>query len=256
MGTVDDFILSIKNKEGLKFDGQVADLINIDRRVLANYKHKDSLPFKLQEWYCDRYDIEIKDFHKKIKLTNTDIQLEGEESMDARYVIDLQRDKIKQQEKEISMYRDYINTQPLQKLQFDEIAEDMSSTVYVRNVFSLKPMERKMGKFHNSEIIEEKLGLPKEHEFWAENQWFTFDQHPVDAIIDKHTLVELKKITKTLPSLFESLKFMVGSHYMTFPVVYAYNDKRLRTMCYILLDWISSPKRILTKSIILNGKKD
>tara|TARA_R100001443_G_C3341634_1_gene174619 strand:- start:395 stop:1165 length:771 start_codon:yes stop_codon:yes gene_type:complete len=256
MGTVDDFILSIKNKEGLKFDGQVADLINIDRRVLANYKHKDSLPFKLQEWYCDRYDIEIKDFHKKIKLTNTDIQLEGEKSMDARYVIDLQRDKIKQQEKEIAMYRDYLDTQPLQKLQFDEIAEHMSSTVYVRNVFSLKPMERKMGNFHNAEIIEEKLGLPKEHEFWAENQWFTFDQHPVDTIIDKHTLGKLKKITKTLPSLFESLKFMVGSHYMTFPVVYEYNDKRLRTMCYILLDWISSPKRILTKSIILNGKKD
>jgi len=256
MGTVKDFIVSIKLKEGLKFDHQVAELIDVEPAKLANWKSRESLPTSYQKWYCDRYDIEIKDFHKEIKLTNTDIQLKGDDSMDARYVIELQRDKIKQQEKEILMYRDYIDTQPLQKLQFDEIAGHMSSTVYVRNVFSLKPMERKMGNFHNAEILEQKLGLPKDHGYWAEDQWFTFDKHPVDAIIDKHTLVELKKITKTLPSLFESLKFMVGSHYMTFPVVYEYNDKRLRTMCYILLDWISSPKRILTKSIVLNGKKD
>ena len=74
--------------------------------------------------------------------------------------------------------------------------------------------------------------------------------------LDKNTLKELNKITRTLPSLFESLKFMVGSHYMTFPVVYDYKNKRVRTMCYILLDWMSSPKRILTKSIILNGENN
>tara|TARA_R100000808_G_scaffold24602_2_gene57109 strand:- start:384 stop:1154 length:771 start_codon:yes stop_codon:yes gene_type:complete len=256
MGIVEDFINNIKKREGLKFDSQVAKLLEVDNRQLATYKSRDSLPFKYQEWYCDKYDIELKDFHKEIKLTNKDIQLEGDDSMDARYVIDLQREKIKRQEKEISMYRDYIDTQPLQKLQFDEIAEDMSSTVYVRNVFSLKPMERKMVDLHNAKVIEQQLGLPKGHGYWAEDQWFTFDEHPVDAIIDSNTLSELKKIARTLPSLFESLKFMVGLHYMTFPVVYEYNDKRLRTMCYILLDWTSMPKRILAKSVIMHSREE
>jgi len=87
MGLVDDFILTIKKKEGFRFDGQVAEFIGIDRRVLANYKHNKSLPYKLQEWYCDRYDVKIKDFHKEIELTNTDIQIKGDDSMDARYVL-------------------------------------------------------------------------------------------------------------------------------------------------------------------------
>ena len=102
MGLVDDFILTIKKKEGFRFDGQVAEFIGIDRRVLANYKHNKSLPYKLQEWYCDRYDVKIKDFHKEIELTNTDIQIKGDDSMDARYVIDLQRDKIENQQQEIN----------------------------------------------------------------------------------------------------------------------------------------------------------
>mgnify|MGYP003151322562 CR=1 FL=1 len=192
----------------------------------------------------------------RVLIPEQDIQIKGEANVDAQYIIDLQKDKIKAQEKEIAMFKEHIKTQPLQKLQFDDIAEDMSSTVYVRNVFSLKPMERKMTKFKNSEIIEKKLGLPKGHDFFGEDQWFSFNEHPVDNIIDKNTLNELNKITRTLPSLFESLKFMVGSHYMTFPVVYEYKNKRVRTMCYILLDWMSSPKRILTKSIILNGENN
>ena len=52
------------------------------------------------------------------------------------------------------------------------------------------------------------------------------------------------------------MKFMVGNHYMTFPVIYEYKRKRVRTMCYLLLDWMSRPKRILTKSIILNENNE
>ena len=243
-------------------DTAVSEKLNISRSAISQWRYKGVIPKKI----LSKYDQIISGAGEKVVIAEKPIHItKGEEpvefrqskdstSLDAAYIIDLQRDKIKQQEKEIAMYKDYVDKQPLQKLQFDEITEDMSSTVFVRNVFTLKPMERKMGKFHNAEIIEQKLGLPKDHNYFAENQWFTFNEHPVDSIIDKNTLDELKKITRTLPSLFESLKFMVGSHYMTFPVIYEYKGKRVRTMCYILLDWTSSPKRILTKSIILNGE--
>ena len=255
MGTVKNFIRSIKLKEGFKFDHQVAELIDVDPAKLANWKSRESLPTLYQKWYCDKYDIEIKDFHEEIKLTNTEIRLK-EEPMDAKVIIDLQQDKIKQQEKEIASYKNYLNTQPLQKLQFEDIQEDMSSVVEVRNVFSLKPMERKMKIGVGGEKLEQLLGLPKGHNYFAPDEWHTFDSHPVDAIMAKDTLKELKQITRTLPSLFESLKFMVGNHYMSFPVVYEYKNKRVLTQCSILLDWMSSPKRILTKTKILNGKKD
>jgi hypothetical protein len=201
-------------------------------------------------------NLELKDTSMDISDFLTETEDDAQNSIDAKYVIQLQKDKIKQQEKEITMYKDYIDTQPLQKLQFDEISEDMSSTVQVRNVFSLKPMERKMSIGNGSEKLEKLLGLPKGHQFFAPNEWFTFDKHPVDAIIDQETLGELKKITRTLPSLFESLKFMVGNHYMTFPVIYKYKRKRVRTMCYLLLDWTSRPKRILTKTVILNENNE
>ena len=97
MGTVKDFINKVKQREGLKFDGQVAELLGIDRRILANWKSRESLPTSYQKWYCDRYDVKIKDFHKEIELTNTNIQKE-DSIVDARYVIDLQREKIDEQQ--------------------------------------------------------------------------------------------------------------------------------------------------------------
>ena len=100
VGTVKDFIDKVKQREGLKFDGQVAELLGIDRRILANWKSRESLPTSYQKWYCDRYDIKIKDFHKEIKITNTNIQKE-DSIVDARYVIDLQREKIDNQQEEI-----------------------------------------------------------------------------------------------------------------------------------------------------------
>jgi hypothetical protein len=107
-----------------------------------------------------------------------------------------------------------------------------------------------------AEKLEKALGLPEGHKYFAPNDWYGFNSHPVDGIMAKDTLKKLKGITKTLPSLFESLKFMVGNHYMSFPVIYEYKNKRVKTMCSILLDWTTSPKRILTKSVILNGEKD
>ena len=101
MGTVKDFINKVKQREGLKFDGQVAELLGIDRRILANWKSRESLPTSYQKWYCDRYDVKIKDFHKEIELTNTNIQKE-DSIVDARYVIDLQREKIDDQQQEIN----------------------------------------------------------------------------------------------------------------------------------------------------------
>ena len=116
MGLVEDFILKIKQREGLRFDGQVAEFMGIDRRVLANYKHSDNLPFKLQEWYCDKYDVKLKDFHEDIEITNKNINIKKEDSVvDARYVIDLQKEKIEHQQAEINRLTAIVHKQKERK---------------------------------------------------------------------------------------------------------------------------------------------
>tara|TARA_Y100001980_G_C14149182_1_gene32570 strand:+ start:51 stop:458 length:408 start_codon:yes stop_codon:yes gene_type:complete len=64
------FISAVKEREGLKFDGQVAELIGIDRRILANWKSRNSLPVKFQKWYCERYELPLKKFHKDIESSS------------------------------------------------------------------------------------------------------------------------------------------------------------------------------------------
>jgi hypothetical protein len=239
----------------------IAQNTGISRKTLHNIKAgKPTRTSTLTKLYLV-YQKEIQLTNNNLDLRDTSMNVDNyitktENKIDAQYVIQLQKDKIKQQEKEIALYRDFIERQPLQKIQWDEIQEDMSSTVYVRNVFSVKPMERKMNIGTKPTKLEQLLGLPKNHNYFGLDEWFGFDSHPVDAIIAKTSLKKLKEITRTLPSLFESLKFVVGNHYMSFPVIYEYKNKRVSTMCYLLLDWLSTPKRILTKSIILNENNE
>tara|TARA_R100000773_G_scaffold4714_5_gene5320 strand:- start:582 stop:1286 length:705 start_codon:yes stop_codon:yes gene_type:complete len=103
MGTVAEFIERIKQREGFKFDGQVAKILDVDSRQLATYKSRNSLPNKYQEWYCSKYDVKFKDFHEDIELVNKNINIKREDSVvDARYIIDLQKEKIEHQQAEIN----------------------------------------------------------------------------------------------------------------------------------------------------------
>lgn len=238
MGIVDDFILSIKNKEGLKFDGQVADLINIDRRVLANYKHKDSLPFKLQEWYCNKYDIELKDFYKEIKLTNTDIQLEGDDSMDARYVIELQKDKIENQTVEINTLKEALKKKQAESSHWDALPYDFISDVtlkrkglsFGRTIDSITNLERQ------SSVLGYSVNELKK--YWSIGKFYNFNEHPVDKIISKETLKEINKQITTLPYIFDSLKSMVGDHYIPQPLMYINkNGEIVGAIAYAKVQW-------------------
>jgi len=67
MGIVEDFINNIKKREGLKFDSQVAKLLEVDNRQLATYKSRDSLPFKYQATSYTLYIETYKDVGRIIR---------------------------------------------------------------------------------------------------------------------------------------------------------------------------------------------
>ena len=60
-------------KESLKFDWQVGKMLGVQAAKLANWKSRNSLPVKFQKWYCERYEVPLKNFHKDIESSSNEI---------------------------------------------------------------------------------------------------------------------------------------------------------------------------------------
>ena len=177
-------------------------------------------------------------------------------SISSKYVIELQKDKIEQQEKELVMLKRIIEQQPLQKMKFDEVEADMQTTVEMKNIFSLKPIQRKIYNIEGTSELASKLSIPNDvliNQYFQPHTWHATDDHPVDKLICKSTLKELKQMTKRLPTILDSLKWVAGLHYMVTPVKYINGEHYCNTLCYILLDWKSKPVKVLSKTIFMNG---
>tara|TARA_X000001382_G_scaffold24869_1_gene15484 strand:+ start:2570 stop:3331 length:762 start_codon:yes stop_codon:yes gene_type:complete len=240
MGEIHNLITSVKSREGFKFDGEVAKLIGIDPRELATHKSRDNLPAKLQQWYCDYYDIERKKFKTEIKLTNTDIQLKGASDMDAQYVIDLQKDKIETQAIEIKSLKDALKKKQAESthwesLEFDYIAE----TTLIRERFELgRIIERVTDLKKQSDV----LGYSEKEllKMWDVGvKHIDMKDHPIEKIINAETQLEIKKQSLTLPIIFDALKSSVGDHYIPQPIIYIHKKgHNVGAIAYCKVDWL------------------
>ena len=121
MGTVDDFIEKIKQNEGYRFDKQVAEIIGVDKASLANAKVRNKLPNSYVMWYCEKYNVTLKEFKKDILKTNN----KQKDSKMYEFALELAQDKIVIQQEEINKLRTIIDkktkqNQPLwNDIQFD-----------------------------------------------------------------------------------------------------------------------------------------
>lgn len=240
MGLVEDFILKIKQKEGFRFDGQVAEFMGIDRRVLANYKHSNNLPFKLQEWYCDKYDVKLKDFHEDIEITNRNINIKKEDGVvDARYIIDLQKDKIQNQTIEIEELKSALEHKEAESTHWDLLDFDF----YVEIQLYMKNMKfsRVVNEVTNIEEQSKKLGytVEKLKSLWDVGAKYNFDgEIPLKKILDQNTVKDINEKTKIFPAIFKTLKSIVGHHYIPIPVVYLHKKgNKIPAISYNKVKW-------------------
>lgn len=241
MSTVTDFINKVKQREGFKFDGQVAELLGIDRRILANWKTRESLPMKYHQWYCDRYDIELKDFRQEIKLTNTDIQLEGAGDMEANYVIELQRDKIEHQAIEIESLKDALQKKQAESthwesLEFDYIAETtliregLKFGKTIEKVTDLKKQSQVLGYTEDELLKMWDIGV----------KHLDMRNHPIDKLVNAETQKEIQRQSLTLPIVFDAMKAVVGDHYIPQPMIYVHKQgHNVGAIAYCKVEWIS-----------------
>jgi len=210
----------------------------VEPAKLANWKSRESLPTSYQKWYCDRYDIEIKDFHTEIKLTNTDIELEGAGDMDARYVIELQKDKIDHLSIENDALKKALEEKQAESVHWRELPYDFISKVtlqrkglsFGRTIDSVTELDR----------LSEVLGysVSELEDFWSVGTFYDFKKHPIDKIIDNRSIKEIDKQLTTLPYIFDSIKSMVGDHYIPQPLVYIHkNGEHIGAIAFAKVQW-------------------
>jgi predicted transcriptional regulator len=271
------FILNkIKLEREIYSDAELAKIFDVSPAAVSNWKARQRMPMSVIQRYCNENNTQITDYispvlktktrqkqtdiknlNEKVSIKDDNIEITRDlEMVDAKYIIDLQKDKIEQQQRELVMLKNVIENQPLQKMKFDDVQADMETTVEIKNIFSLKPTERKVSKAEGYEKIAKIINIESEtykNKFLSVGNWHLTDKHPVDEVIDKDTLKELKKMTRNLPTVLDSLKWVAGLHYMVIPVRYVYQGAYCNTICYLLLDWKSKPVKVLSKSIIING---
>jgi hypothetical protein len=254
-----DVVLSWLNETDIPIS-TISKKSGISRKTLYNWKNGSNIRKKSINKIFTIYKNEIK-INNQLKITEGGLKVgniyerDNNFSMDAEYVLKLQQEKIERQEKEIYLLKRTLDN-PVQKRRFDEIDADMETDVQIKNIFSMKPMERVISRAEGHEAVADKLGLHPDdyyNNYLCVGKWSQHEKHPVDRIIEKKSLAEIRKMTLNLPAILESMKFIVGSHYMAFPVVYSHNDNICATLCYVLLEWGEKPVKVRSKTVIVTA---
>lgn len=256
MSNISELIEVIKKREGLRFDSEVATYMGIDRKSLAVAKSRKVIPISYINWYCKHYDIQRQKFEGHLK--GSEIDNENEENMEyiveaQRETIELQKEKIKRLEENNNQLKQ--NAYSVQSKKWDDLSCDFYSDVYVTFV----PFKRVVKEMSGHGVIElsERLELSQDSllkDYFSVGNWHEFNTHPVNDIIEPKTLKDLQGLSVQMPSLFESLKTLVGEHYFQQLITYKHKDKVVHTLCNIRIHWLNKPHRAECKTQFILGE--
>jgi len=181
----------------------------------------------------------LKIYNKDIRLTNTEIQLEGDGEVDAQYVIELQKEKIEHLNDEIDHLKTTLKEKHAEATHWDALLYDYTSVCTI----SRKGLRygRMVNAVDNLEIQSKILGYTKSelNAFWdVGTQYDDFFTHPSDKLYDQETLKDMRRQLSTLPHIFNSLKSMVGDHYIPQPLLFICKDGSLKgAVAYCKVQW-------------------
>ena len=213
---------------------------NISRKTLYNWINGGEVRVKSLNKLINIYKTEIE-------FSNAEISLDKGNNMEAQYIIDLQKEKIERLEEVNSQLKQ--NAYSLQSKKWDELSYDFYSDVYVTFVPFKRVVKEMSG--HGVEQLSEMLEIDKNillKKYFAVNEWHNFNEHPVNNIIEPDTLKELQEQSVQMPSLFESLKLLVGEHYFQQLITYKHKDKVVHSLCNIRIHWLNKPHRAECKT--------
>jgi len=211
-------------------------------------------------------------YEKEILLSNNKLQLEEnamnvddflnesstvdkDNKIDAKYVIDLQKEQLEQKDKEIAMLKSFLDNDPFHSTDFTSIEPDFMTDVELK--YTTSGLQRKLNHLMGSDIFVKYLDMTKEqiNEIFDWGVWYPTGDHPSNIMLDKSSTKLIEESTRSFPHLFNSMKFFVGNFYHKLPIVYNYNNKKLFTHCAVKISWLTSPIKIRTKSVIITKEQ-
>lgn len=180
----------------------------------------------------------------KLKLIETvyydEINIKGEDVvLNSKYIIELQNDKIKYQQKEIDELKTALINKEAESTHWDMLEFDY----YVETKIHLKDMTfaRTINEVTNLKKQSEKLGytLDEIKSFWDVGVKHKHNESlPIRKILDESTIKDINEKTRTFPAIFNTLKSIVGHHYIPVPVIYIHkNGSKVPAISYNKISW-------------------
>ena len=180
----------------------------------------------------------------KLKLIETvyhnEINIKGEDVvLNSKYIIELQKDKIGYQQNEIDELKTALANKEAEATHWDMLEFDY----YVETKLHLKNMifGRTINEVTNLKKQSEKLGYTVDEikSFWDVGVKHKHNEDlPIRKILDENTLKDINEKVKTFPAIFNTLKSIVGHHYIPMPVIYIHKDgSRIPAISYNKISW-------------------
>lgn len=181
----------------------------------------------------------------QVDIVDTPIQLKEEKidmNMNSIEILELQKYKITSLEKENQKLKDKVKqhkSTPIQESVWSNLDFDFECKVML--TFNNFKMGRNILSITNKAAQSKVLGYSISE---LENLWNigthyeTSSQHPIDKILHKNTIKNIAQQIKSLPTMFESLKNMMGNHYIPQTITYICKDKSLvNAIAYNKVNW-------------------
>lgn len=152
-----------------------------------------------------------------------------------------QKEKIERQAVEIKSLKIALEHKEAESTHWNMLKFDF----YIETKLDFKNMTfaRTINEVTNLEKQSEKLGYTVDE---LKSLWDVGVKHkhnedlPIRRILDKETLKDINEKTKTFPSIFTTLKAIVGHHYIPMPVIYLHKDgSKVPAICYNKVNWQS-----------------
>ena len=175
---VNNNLESLKMHFKVNSDGELAEKLDTSYRAIAQWRWKNKIP----KWVLRKYDQIISGVGEKVVVEDKQIHInKGEQQVDASYIIDLQKDKIESQKKEIARLNTIVNQQKetknkpafhfKTKVQFDsktntfgqsKVSGDTSMTGYTPQFLSGLTNEQWFAMFHPESANQLVSSIPAE----------------------------------------------------------------------------------------------
>ena len=184
---VDNNLESLKMHFKVDSDGELAEKLDTSYRAIAQWRWKNKIP----KWVLRKYDQIISGVGEKVVVEERPIHInKGEQQVDASYIIDLQKDKIESQKREIARLSTIVNQQKetknkpafhfKTKVVFDpktkmfgknKVTGDTSMTGYTREFLSNLKNEEWSAMYHPESLQQLMSSIPDEVPDHTHNKW-------------------------------------------------------------------------------------